>query len=255
MIKIDRPKQAPKKLLNEGKKKRRAHCVSYTRNKSKYDSGERKFEFDSDIYGHKTVKESLIKAQHGKCCFCESNITHIAYGDVEHFRPKAGYKQNKNDSLGRPGYYWLAYEWTNLFFSCQICNQRNKGNLFPLKDQNRRAISHKDDIDVEEPMFVNPAEYDPEEYITFREEVAVAINDDPRGKVTIEALGLNREELCDMRRKYFDLLKTIYKVAHINPPIPESREASEHITKSIQDSSKYASMLRSAVRAGFEKRR
>ena len=110
VIKIEKPKQAPDILCKKGKNKRRKNSTLYTCNKVEFDSGKKKFKFDASIYGHKTVKEALIKAQNGKCCFCESKVTHIAYGDVEHFRPKAGYKQNKNDSLCRPGYYWLAYD-------------------------------------------------------------------------------------------------------------------------------------------------
>lgn len=66
----------------------------------RYDSGNTVFkaeDFDGDIYGDKSVKEILKTMQYDKCCFCESKITHIDYGDVEHFRPKAAYKQNKND--------------------------------------------------------------------------------------------------------------------------------------------------------------
>ena len=78
---------------------------------------------------------------------------HIAYGDVEHYRPKAGYRQDAEDPLGRPGYYWLAYEWSNLLFCCQICNQRFKRNLFPLVDPARRAETHHDDLSSEQPLF------------------------------------------------------------------------------------------------------
>ena len=55
-----------------------------------------------------SVKDALREAQHGKCAFCESKISHIAHGDVEHFRPKAGYRQNPEDPLVQPGYYWLS---------------------------------------------------------------------------------------------------------------------------------------------------
>ena len=61
--------------------------------------------------------------------FCESKVSHIAYGDVEHFRPKAGYRQRPEDPLVQPGYYWLAYEWSNLLFCCQLCNQRFKATI------------------------------------------------------------------------------------------------------------------------------
>ena len=97
-----------------------------------------------------------VKAQHDKCCFCESKVTHISYGDVKHYRPKAGYRQDPEEPLGRPGYYWLAYEWSNLMFCCQICNQRFKRNLFPLADPARRAETHHDDLSTKHAIFLHP---------------------------------------------------------------------------------------------------
>ncbi len=252
MITIDKPKLAPKKLRTDGKKKTQANCTSYTQNKREYDTGQKKFDFNSNIYAHKTVKAALRKIQHDKCCFCESKVTHISYGDVEHFRPKAGVRQRPGVPLERPGYYWLAYEWSNLFFSCQLCNQRYKENLFPLIKQDDRAKSHHDVINLEKPLFINPNE-DVEKFISFREEVIFAIDDKPRGKATIKALGLDRDELNDMRKDYFDKLELIYELANLKPPIPESEKAKKHITKSIQSSSQYASMIRCAVKAKFKK--
>ena len=251
MIKIDKPRQIPKILRDKGKKKRKANCNSYTRNKAVYRKGKKNFEFDSKIYGHTTVKKALIKAQYDKCCFCESKVTGISFGDVEHFRPKGGFRQKPKGLLGKPGYYWLAYEWSNLFFSCQLCNQRFKRNLFPLKKPGDRAISHNDDINAEKPMFISPAE-NPEQHISFRKEIAYAIDDDPRGKATIEALGLNRDELSRERFEYFAILQTLHETATLGLPESLRKKAKTHIDKYIQSSSQYASMVRCAVKAGFQ---
>jgi len=252
VIRINKPKLAPQILRTKGKQKTQANCKSYQKNIKSYNTGKKKFDFDSSIYGHKTVKAALRKAQYDKCCFCESKITHISYGDVEHFRPKAGVKQRLGAPLEKPGYYWLAYEWSNLFFSCQICNQRYKENLFPLKKPSNRVKSHNGNIDIENPIFINPTE-DVEKYMSFRDEVIFAINDNQRGKATIKALGLDRDELNDIRKDYFDKLELIYKLANLKPPIPESEKAKKHITKSINDSGQYASMIRCAVKAKFKK--
>src|SRR5262249_19201025 len=150
------------------------------------------FRFKGAIYGHPSVKDALRKAQHDKCALCEAKITHVQYGDVEHFRPKAGYRQHPEDPLVRPGYYWLAYEWSNLLFCCQLCNQRFKGNHFPLADPARRARSHRDDITQEEPLLINPTTEDPADFLEFRENVIRAIDDNPRGNATIKVFGLDR---------------------------------------------------------------
>jgi len=251
VIEIDKPRLAPKKLRIDGKKKTQANCTSYTQNKRGYDTGQKKFDFNSNIYGHKTVKAALRKAQHDKCCFCESKVTHISYGDVEHFRPKAGVRRKSGAPLERPGYYWLAYEWSNLFFSCQLCNQRYKESLFPLIKPGDRAKSHNDDISLEKPLFINPTE-DVEKFISFRAEVIFAIDDKPRGKATIKALGLDRNELNDMRKDCYDKLELIYELANLKPPMPGSKKAKALINRSIQSSSQYASMVRCALKDGFQ---
>lgn len=74
------------------------------------------------IYSDKSVRKKLLEMFHGKCSYCESKITAIYSGDIEHFRPK-GKIQGATPS--KPGYFWLASEWENLLFACPFCNQTN----------------------------------------------------------------------------------------------------------------------------------
>lgn len=166
MIRIEKPTKAPAVLEHRGKAATLRLCADYDSDFATTKS----WEFDSRIYSAKSVKSALRKAQHDKCAFCESKIAHVAFGDVEHFRPKAGYRKTPEDALVRPGYYWLAYDWGNLLFCCQICNQRHKRNSFPLFDESRRAKSHHDDINGERPLFIHPAQDDPRRFLEFNEE-------------------------------------------------------------------------------------
>ena len=136
-------------------------------------------------------------------------------GDVEHFRPKSGSKQAPGEPLVKPGYYWLAYDWSNLFLACGPCNQRNKGNLFPLRDPALRAHRHDDDISLEEPMFIKPDEDDPRDHIGFRAEVGHGSS--PRGQATVEALGLNRDELCEERLERLQTLRALRRIVALGP--------------------------------------
>lgn len=224
---------------------------------ARYDAGETDFasdDFDSAIYGHKKVKEALSAAQDNKCCFCESKIGHIAYGDVEHYRPKAGWVQDE-EPLNKPGYYWLAYEWDNLLLSCEKCNQLFKKNYFPLAN-NERAMSHYDAVDVEVPLFIHPAKEDAEAFITFEEEMPVEVDGNERGYQTIKKLGLDRELLNEQRRKDLTKIKTLYNLAKgLHNEYPESELKKEAYTaiekifkESKQDSTEYASMLRAFFR-------
>jgi uncharacterized protein (TIGR02646 family) len=244
MIRVNKPHDAPAILNTKGKAKRRVHIDAFNR-------GERKFSFDAKIYGHKTVKEALIKAQHGKCFLCESKITHISHGDVEHFRPKAAYRQSASDTL-HTGYYWLAYEWSNLFLACQLCNQVFKKNLFPLSNPTARATSHKKSLNKEKPLYLDPSVDDPEQHISFRREVPFPVGSSARGKATITDLGLERLKLNERRLEHYERLRVLYKVAQMNPPIPQSTDAKTLLYRATLDSAEYASMSRAALKANFE---
>lgn len=129
MIRIHKPGSAPRILAERGAELTAELC-------RKADAGER-LDFEREVYGAAEVKQALRIAQHDKCCFCEAKLGHTQFGDVEHFRPKAGSRQRPDD---RPmaGYYWLAYAWANLYLSCEVCNRRHKGGLFPLANPAQR---------------------------------------------------------------------------------------------------------------------
>ncbi len=220
--------------------------TAYSRARRSYESGRKSFDFDPDIYGHETVKQALLEAQHGKCAFCESKLTHIAYGDVEHFRPKGGWRQEEEEPLRRPGYYWLAYEWANLFLACTLCNQRFKRNLFPLGTPARRARSHSEEVSAEDPLLLDPAVDDPEAFISFREEVPYAVGGSARGEATIHLLGLGREALAERRRDRLAYVKALQKLIKLGAP--EATEARKLLQRMQQDSAEYAAMVRAFLR-------
>ncbi len=255
MIKITKPTQAPAILLSRGRRKRTSHCSDYLSHKADYDTGQRTFTFDAGIYGDETVKEALIKAQHGKCCFCERKTGKD--GDVEHFRPKAGCRQTSTGRLLRPGYYWLAYDWDNLLLSCSACNQRHKRSLFPLANPNQRACSHTDNAEQETPLFLHPAQHDPEQHIGFRKEVPFAINGSRTGRATIKALGLDREILNEVRRDRLNILLHLRQVVEQEERLSMDTEgrqlvngAKALLAEAVTDTGEFAAMAR-AARAGF----
>jgi uncharacterized protein (TIGR02646 family) len=258
VIQVNKPKRRPAILRERGMVAAKAMWKAFDASPEDYARGAKTFEFDRGIYGHSSVKDALRKAQHDKCCFCESKVPHISPGDVEHFRPKAGYRQGFDDPLGRPGYYWLAYEWTNLYFCCQSCNQRFKRNLFPLGDPGARAVSHRDDIAREHPLFLDPGAVDPGLHIGFRKEIAYPIDGSPCGAATIESLGLNREELVERRRDDYQAMKLLKEtrvlLAMKLEANPASRKLSAQLKKidaflarHLKDSAQYASMARALL--------
>jgi uncharacterized protein (TIGR02646 family) len=246
MIRVLKPARPPEVLRTKGKSRRRSLERSYSKDPKNYNSGAKAFSFDSAVYAHSSVKSALLKAQHGKCAFCESKFTHIAYGDVEHFRPKAGWRQTHKEALHRPGYYWLAYEWSNLLVACTLCNQQFKRNLFPLKTPARRARNHRQDIALEDPMLVDPSQEDPEAFISFRKEVPYAIGGNARGTATIKLLGLNRRALAEYRWDYLERLDALHFIA--GQTGPKAVRARSLIARLQADNAPYTSMTRAFLR-------
>ena len=234
----------PAILQSKGKAKQLALCAAY-------DQGTGTFSFDSRIYAHETVKETLVAMQHGKCCFCEAKILHVSYGDIEHYRPKAGYQQDRSGPLHKPGYYWLAYSWDNLLLSCTLCNQQYKKNLFPLLHPEKRALSHHDNITAEQPLLINPTVVNPQDYIGFRAEIPYAINGNAYGKTTITVLGLDRDNLNEARRTKLAEIATLFDLIILanNGTDPELQALAGEARKKLDDdmspTAEYSAMVRS----------
>ncbi len=212
--------------------------------------------FDAAVYGHPEVKQALIDAQHEKCCFCESKVGEE--GDIEHFRPKAAFRQGADLPLEKPGYYWLVYEWDNLLLCCSPCNQRHKKNLFPLADPNTRARSHNDSIAVEEPLFIHPAHVDPTRHISFHKEVAFSVNNSRQGEQTINALKLNRKILKEKRFKCLKNLVLMRQILGMQDEFSNNaegleilREAAQILEEAVTDAAEYTAMARVAAQSDF----
>ena len=178
------------------------------------------FEFDAEVYGHDSVKSALIAMQHKKCAFCESKVLQVTPGDVEHFRPKAGYRQSDDDPLVQPGYYWLAYDWENLLLSCSECNRRHKKNLFPLANPAQRSGLHyrTTDIRLERTIFLDPTREDPTKVIEFNRHVPRPCpRKAKRGKAIIAGLGLDRPALNEARNDHLRPLISLVELLNQTP--------------------------------------
>jgi uncharacterized protein (TIGR02646 family) len=210
MIRVARPAQPPNRLIKFGVRALARICASFDADSRAYTAGTKMLEFKSSIYGHSSVKSSLQRAQNDKCCYCEGIFHGHAAGDVEHFRPKAYFQQDAASPKSYPGYYWLVYDWSNLLFSCQICNRSHKRNLFPIIDPTARAYSRNQNISLEAPLIIDPGgQDDPYQHIQFHEEMPRGITD--RGRATISVLKLDRISLNETRRERLDKVRALQK--------------------------------------------
>jgi uncharacterized protein (TIGR02646 family) len=245
MIRIVRPVRVPDILRRRGNPTTQANNAAFDARPEAYRTGAEKFAFDRTIYGAKSVKKALIKAQRKKCAFCEAKILNVDHGDVEHFRPKGGVQDAANAPMLPLGYYWLAYEWDNLFFACAMCNQTGKKNLFPLANPANRARSHHDDHTAEVSLLIEPAQDDPEEHIGFRQEVAFPIEGGERGQATIDILNLNRQELVERRLDRLGLLEALRDLLRLFPADnPQTAAARQRLEDATEPTAEYASMAR-----------
>jgi len=167
----------------------------------------------TDITGYQVAADPLWRAQHRKCCYCELKIEQ-KYQDVEHYRPKK--EANRAPGcLDTHGYWWLAFTWRNLLFSCNSCNRLGKRTRFPL-DHGSTALSPCEaPPGLELPLLIDPGAENPVTEIQFvcAVEAASPPTGDPhwiarprrgsiRGAMTIEVLQLNREGIVGLRDEH-----------------------------------------------------
>lgn len=149
-------------------------------------------------YRHKDIKDALVRMFFKKCAYCESKITHVDFGHIDHYRPKRGVN-------GRPD---LTFEWTNLLLACGICNgTEHKSDHFPEANEGG--------------PFVNPCDDDPESHFDFYfdpiAKLASVYGKTLRGETTEQMLGLNRTDLREYRSVSIRRLLALAKFADSDP--------------------------------------
>jgi len=256
VIRIKRPVAVPEVLRTRGTRNRDRVCARVEAHQNGFNPAG-KITFNQNVYGHVTVKEAISQAQHMKCCYCESVVGNA--GDVEHFRPKGGVCQRKGAPAQTPGYYWLAYAWTNLLLACKPCNQLYKQNYFPLANPRQRACDPGDDLSRERVLLIDPADTDPTAYISFRREIPYAVRGNRIGRTTIEVLQLHqREDLNERRRARLEFLaemRSVIELAGADPGNARLRAAAARADRILQraltDAGEFSAMARAAHTAGL----
>ncbi len=156
------------------------------------------------------TRSALEKLFQGKCAFCESPNSTVNPLDVGHFRPITEIMETLPNasvsSSSRPAYWWLAYEWENLYLICRACAERSR-LTFPVAGKRATPGTRGAGLQSEQPLLLDPCIDQPEEYLTFTRGgtpgLVVDRGQPPsgafRGQVTIETFDLNREELIHQR--------------------------------------------------------
>lgn len=149
------------------------------------------------------VRDALLDLFHGKCAYCESPVGGSTPLDVDHFRPRER-AINLDGQVDPDHYWWLSYEWLNLYPSCPVCN-RMKGSRFPVDGPRAVPQSGPEALRQEGRQLLDPCQDDPADHLVFSEDGTVA-SDSRMGRITIEVLGLNRLDLVEARRSAWERL-------------------------------------------------
>ncbi|MDN3585672.1 hypothetical protein QWY86_03270 [Pedobacter aquatilis] len=201
MIAIDKG-ASPMQLAAVSLAKQQEFALLYDASKLGYDDGSLKFDIGNQ-YASAEVRAALKVRQYNKCCFSEAKFCGD-YPNVEHFRPK-----KRVDSEGKtsvfPGYYWLAYQWDNLFYCKVLINCSYKRNFFPLMEGSDRKLNHHGQ-EIEHPVLIDPSIENPRDHIHFHLDEPIGITQ--RGKENIKLLGLRDSSFEESRRSLLIVLKT-----------------------------------------------
>lgn len=145
--------------------------------------------------------EVLSRAFTHLCAYCETPVARDPL--MEWHRPREE-AMELDGTVSRDHYWWLAYEWTNLYLVCIEC-QKYKGPRFPVAGTRAKPESRGRDLDRERPLLLDPCRDQPERVFRYATDGTIVPTDE-RSDTTIEVLDLNRGGLVGARRDAMDMI-------------------------------------------------
>lgn len=224
----------------------------------------------SSVWGE--AKKQLLIETKDKCAYCETPTAVVAYGDVEHFRPKSTY-------------WWLAYCYENYLASCTICNQRYKRDHFQIRNaaiagpvvdatftdaqlQQMAPLLTPDPVDNttgmpladlqdamnnEYALLIDPYFEDPADFLAYKPILAtrevMVIPAKKQFEDIVKAcddfFGINRKELLDLRFQHYCTYMTYkHTLAAGELPAQITKMLNTRLKEMAMDGSRYAGMIR-----------
>ena len=156
-------------------------------------------ELDAVLHAPEVV-QALLEMTDGTCAYCERALEFQGPDGavVTHHRPTWGAVGSEGD-VDLQSYWWLTYEWTNLYPACADC-VRARGTRFPVR---RQRAARGDDPAAEEALLLDPAVDDPDEHLRYLPDGTVTALTE-RGRATLDVLALNRDFLVKSRLAALD---------------------------------------------------
>lgn len=178
---------------------------------------------DSSKYAHKDIRQQLNSCSFNKCFYCESKLTGTPR-EVDHYIEVA------IDPSG-------AFEWTNLYLSCNNCNDKLDHNTVPVAEALNPCVDSDDEI---------------QRHITFERECIRSQAGSEKGLNTIRKFRLDSDALDLKRSKWLNKLATI--VIEIDNQMREenrtvhSFEEKDRICRFMQSDQPYSLMCEKYIR-------
>lgn len=171
-----------------------------------------------NCYKHATVREQLDGIYNGKCGYCEALVSGSTLR-VDHHRPCKQHRASTTPPAEQhDGYYWLAYEWSNLVYACDTCN-RKKSTQFPIAAPTRRVteppldeagkldrhrcVADRPPLCDEEPLLLHPEFDEPTAHLVPLPDGSL-VGATERGRETIAVCKLERDGLLIARKGLVD---------------------------------------------------
>ncbi len=178
------------------------------------ESSRRQHKFEFPLFPQPLFDQAmtaLLEYSSGKCAYCETPIEHPGDATLERFRPKAG-ALDQNGKFSTEHYWWLAYDWRNIYPACATCN-KIKGSKFPMHGRRCAPQTPYEQLESEPHLLIDPAHRDPGDDLEFLRDGTVKPNTE-RGEATIATFELNRAELKQARAKVAEQAASV--VSHID---------------------------------------
>ncbi len=169
-------------------------------------------------YRNPAVKSHLISEANGKCIYCESKVSHVYFGDVEHIKPKALFPKER-----------LNIE--NLGFVCAKCNNA------------------KSDYWDENFPVIDPYAEDPSVELMALGYYLARRPGSMRAYITLEQIKLNRVEMLERRKERIELLQPLIDQYATTPAGPIKELLATELRRQADDDAEYSLVVRAYLEA------
>ncbi|RPI84958.1 MAG: hypothetical protein EHM41_12030, partial [Chloroflexi bacterium] len=215
--------------------------------------GQTRFSFERKVW-FDTIPQ-LLDVFANKCAYCEQPLL-TQKPLVNHHRPISDVI-GLESKIFPDGYWWLAYDWDNLYLVCEGCASI-KSTRFPVVGDNAAPEATGDDLRSERALLFDPCYDQPEQYFIYNHDGYISAVEPAgvqlkemyagfnRSEITIEILGLNRRDLVPLRREKAQILLKLWH-QFIDGKSEDAKKILLELLEATSDQAPFAGMARNIL--------